>query len=198
MKIGCDVDGCLADFSSAYVERLIKTTGKDLFTPENNAQNPSCWNWDIAAGYTKAESSAAWATILTDATFWARLEPLDRRAIRRLYQQHLYGYDDVYFITNRMGVSPKQQTEDFLAANGYLAATVLVAADKGPIINSLGLEAYIDDRPDTIEKLVGECPGTKIFIKDASYNREVRVGHRVHSVSEMLDILYGGQHGAGD
>jgi len=50
-KLGIDVDGVLADFVTAYKNLYIATTGRDTFN------GTPCWDFDLAAGYTKEERS---------------------------------------------------------------------------------------------------------------------------------------------
>lgn len=108
--------------------------------------------------------------------------------VKRLEQLSRAGHD-VYYITNRMGQQAKYQTELWLYNAGMNYPTVLMAANKLPIIESLGLDFYIDDKPETVYELA-EVPGLvkSLYMKDAGYNRAFTQlkFNRVSSVKEAL------------
>ena len=188
MRIGIDVDGVLVDFCQSYQSLIVRETGRDLFTPENNAANPSDWNWDAVAGYTPEEIGKIWTLITDSSSFWKDLKPLPgiRDALKRV---NGHGHD-VYYITNRPGKTAKGQTELWLYRHGITVPTVLVAGDKGPIIKALDLEAFIDDRPDTMKKIPKQAPNCRMFVRDMSYNRiELKGVERVATFADFLKEL---------
>lgn len=190
IRIGFDVDGVLALFEPAYGRLIERISGKRLF-PEDwqdmVKQNtfPTVWDWDQAAGYTRADSSAAWKSIKADPNFWSDLDHYpDVLEVARQLRTKPYK-SEVYFITHRMGTCVKLQTENWLLDRGFSNPTVLIAGDKIPLINSLELDVYIDDKPETVEDAVANTK-TRIYLMDRPYNREVTVGERVTSIEAML------------
>lgn len=204
MRLGFDVDGVLADFSTAFIARYIRVTGKNLFHPDD-AEDAPCWNWDIHRGYTDLERSAVWHTIMGDKVgFWRGLHPLpDAKTlwmcVRDLEQRH-----DIYYVTSRVGEHAKRETEDWLRVHiGAVAPTVLISSAKGVCAKALRLDAYLDDNYDNVLGVADESPTTRTFLLTKRYNtpgvspelplettrplpESVR---RVKTLGQMLDYL---------
>lgn len=191
--LGVDLDGVLAQFDDSFTKLLIKTSGRDLFPA--HPYLPPCWNWCEPLGYTKDEESAAWEAVKQSKDFWRNLAayPETENVITRLWALQKHGHD-VYFITNRMGVKPKRQTEDWLAdytPTLYPVQTVLVSAQKGMCAAALELTHYIDDKPSNCHDVVVKSPNTKTYMMDRSWNQGVEISGvpRVKSVNAMLDAI---------
>lgn len=169
MMIGCDIDGVLADFNSAYLKALIDVSGRELEPTYTR------WDWDIECGYTKTESNRAWEEhIIHSDRFWRKLRPLPgaREALMQLNALAKEGHG-VYFITNRsFGIKPRYQTEQWLYEGGMDYPAVILAAEKAPILGALGIQWYIDDRLDTMNDLQIQHFRTKhYYLLDQPYNR---------------------------
>ena len=206
-KIGIDMDGVLANFNFAYAALLEQVSGQRLFHEgyRGDPNWPATWNYARDAGYEDYEHEA-WQRILSPATkFWESLDALPGigqtiHTLDQLSQTH-----DVYFITTRPGPDAKQQTEEWLMEQGMFNPTVLISTgNKLPLIQGLGLDAFIDDKPENVQHLskperqtdgvwltewTPVCKQT--FIVDAPYNRVGICGGvtRVKNVQEALDIL---------
>lgn len=185
MRIAFDIDGCLANFTKSYAKLITEVSGRDLVSEETIA-NPETWYWDRAAGYTKDEEKATWKRIMGDGTFWASLEPFDRKVFDRidLFSQN----HPVYFLTNRDGKRAKQQTEEWLQTYGILHPTVLLSADKVPVLKGLAIDVFVDDKPETLADVAAALPDVKLFKVAYRYNVDAP-GESVASVSEMLNRL---------
>jgi len=172
--VGCDVDGVLADFNTAYRQRLIDVTGRELIPPFVNGHEPGMWYYATDEyGYTKEEDSAVWKSIIADPYFWGDLTnyPDTRRFIADLYMN--VDPEMVYFITTRPGVKVKDQTEEWLRVRGVYNPTVLIAADaeaKGRLAVGLGLTHFIDDRPENCFSVLYHSPETKVYLLTHKYN----------------------------
>lgn len=195
-RCGIDVDGVLALFDKAFTQVLIKTSGKDLFPAHPYA--PPCWNWCEPLGYSKEEESAAWDAVKASKDFWRNLDtyPETESVIDRLWTMQKQGHD-VYFITNRMGINPKRQTEDWLndlTPTLWPSPTVLVSAHKGLSAAALELTHYIDDKPsnctDVVKAMGVKC---RTYLLDRTWNQEGAGTYvpRLKSVHEMLDVVEG-------
>lgn len=170
MQIALDIDGCLADFTSSYAKRLVKVTGENLFpTP----LTIPCWDWDKHYGYSAEQIAATWEAIAKDKLFWFKLEAIpDPEVFIRI--NVLSKDNPVYFITNRMGLNCKQQTEKWLYERGINYPTVIIAGNKRPIIEALKIEFFIDDRLETMNELAG-LRKPHFYLKDTTYNQTGRV-----------------------
>lgn len=180
-------DGCLCNFTDRYARLLSNETGIQF--PKASSEWPPVWYWERDLGVTQEQERTVWERdILARGTnFWLKLKPIEGAGgvIRRLNELTRVG-NGVYFLTNRMGDKAKLQTERWLFERGMDYPTVLLSGDKVPLIKALGIEFFIDDKPDTVQDVHEHCPGVKVFIKDMPYNRMVQVGKRVQSVEDAL------------
>jgi 5'(3')-deoxyribonucleotidase len=193
MKLGIDVDGVLADFNTAFIAYVIKVTGVDFF-PARPFDIP-CWNYPQYYGYSEKQVTAVWDVVKQDGRFWRTLPtyPNSRLSLNRLIDCGLRG-DDVYYITNRMGVTPKCQTERWIRMLGYAYPTVLITGDKAGAARVLELDAYIDDKwenCDAVSKTVYRGIRVRTFLLDRPWNREMapKLVTRVGSIAAMLNQL---------
>jgi uncharacterized HAD superfamily protein len=167
LKIAFDIDGVLANFTEAYAKRLVKVSGK------NRLPKPltlPCWDWDAYYGYTKQEIADTIENVAQDKLFWQKLKPIPESEVFARIQA-LSSDNDVYFITNRFGVSCKQQTEKWLYNQGISYPTVIISSKKLPIITSLGIEFFVDDKLETMNEMPKKA---NFFLIDADYNKANR------------------------
>jgi 5'(3')-deoxyribonucleotidase len=169
LRIGCDMDGVLADFNNAYRQRLIDITGRTLI-PEG-FQPPTWYYATDHYGYTKAEDDATWKSITSDPHFWVDLNAYPKA---KDFLRELNGHKDadLYFITTRPGLNVKRQSEWWL--HPYVThPTVLIAKNaesKGLIAAGLQLTHFIDDRPENCLAVKVHSPSTEVFLLDYPYN----------------------------
>lgn len=192
MKIGFDVDGVLADFNTAFIERVIQVTGRDLF-PARPFDIP-CWAYPRYYGYTPEEESAVWRHVTDDPTFWLNLAPYDDAPDTLWRLRELSCLNDVYFITARPGRLAKQQTEIWLATQSgdfMWNPTVLMSGDKGECARVLGLDVYIDDKWDNAVSVAYAGPLFGSFLLERPWNRNLGDKHirRVKTTREMLSMI---------
>lgn len=191
MKLVFDCDGVLADFNTGFRRLAHDMFGTALEPDPNN------FVWDnYGGGIAPDQVDRAWNRIKQMDDFWFKLLPLfsdeEGRRVRDLTRDN-----DVYFVTSRVGKSPKQQTEWWLrCALGLQHPTVIVSSRKGEICAGIGADYCIDDKAGNAVYVGYHSPRTKSCLLDAPYNRfdhdvlgsKVR---RVKSVSEFLDAVEG-------
>ncbi len=184
MIIGCDVDGVLADFNEAFIARVVKVTGRNLF-PEG--YEPHTWDYPEALGYTKDETTQVWTGIQEDRTFWSSLLGYEgaMENIERLINRQAEG-DDVYFITSRPGILAKRQTEEWLSRRGFPRPTVLISSDKGRVAKALKLNRYIDDRTENAISIPEE---TRSFLLTRPWNIDHELPERVTRIHRFKQFL---------
>ena len=175
MKVGFDIDGVLANFYVAYQEKMIEVTQRDLFRPGDDLDPPT-WDWDTFRGYTKEEHRSTWDAIVGDRNFWFYLSSLPfAGSVGDISTKH----HDVYFITNRVGVAVKRQTEHWLkTVLGVAIPTVLITSDqtgvdKGVIADALKLDAYVDDKAENVNQVVMHSDNTRTYLLNRCYNQPV-------------------------
>lgn len=192
MKIGIDIDGVLADFTKSFNALVRAEFGIELPYPAPT------WQWHREGGVTKQQDNQLWNIIKTT-HFWATLVPLPGaiEVIQRLDQLSHDGHD-VYFITSRPGKLAKFHTEWWLKSYGMNFPTVLVTSDKGPVVQGLGLNIFIDDKPENNAEVIaavaqassGKLPS--VYLLDAPYNQWAQdaYGIRIATVQEVLDLHF--------
>ena len=197
MRIGIDIDGCLADFNSGFRDLIIAETGREI--PEVSDTFPHCWNWPAAVGVTPEENARLWSIVRDgNSYFWSRLSALPGAANTLQYlTARAYAGDEVYFITSRPGQCAKRQTESWLIRNGYNIEppTVLISDRKGFTARGLELDVFIDDKPENCLDVCDESRA-RVFLVDAPWNRRACLAPydvpRVDSVMEAV-LLAGGE-----
>jgi hypothetical protein len=204
LRIGVDIDGCLADFNTSFQKKIVEATGVDLFAGENFQEvDPPTWGYPKHYGYTNQQESQAWEAVKADPMFWANLGcyPFVTDYIAELVGAKLGGHD-IYFITTRPGVAPKLQSEYWLERCGYAGPTVLIAANaesKGLLAKGLGLTHFIDDRPENCFAVKGQSPATQVFLLARRYNiwaqAEARDQHIevISSVNQFIEEIFHAQ-----
>lgn len=176
MRIGCDIDGVIANWNDAFIPRVIQLTGRNLF---GAGYVPTVWEYPTAAGYTREELLKVLDDVEHDAFFWRNLECYHGeqviQALDTLNLRQARGKDDIYFITNRKGVFAKWQTERWLKSHGMSDPTVLLTKNKGLACAALELDAYIDDNLDNVKDVVIQCSILcQPFLCDRPWNQTPR------------------------
>lgn len=198
MRLACDVDGCLADFNTAFLPLLQRVSGRSLGLALTPGQRycPDTWAWPRALGFTAAEISRAWAEVSESDAWWADLRPLPgaetflNTALDRAHQDDTF---EIVFLTARQRQSRfvRQQTEEWLRAwllpGMYDNVTVLVGAQhKGDLCHALGLDAILDDKPSHLTEARRACgPTMRTFLKAATYNAD----HKVEAEATVIHTL---------
>lgn len=179
MVIAIDIDGCLADFNTAYGNAVVKVTGVDLFPKgwQDSPTFPTTWNWDLDAGYTAEQSKMVWEkAILSNNKFWASLDPLPgaEETLANLNRLRRKGHD-IYFLTHRMGKNAKFQTEQWLEECGMPNATVILTGQKVPVLLSINAEFFVDDKLATMNEVYRAYTDLRRYgtlrLIDAPYNQ---------------------------
>lgn len=194
MKFGFDLDGVLAQFNVAFHDLLVARHG-DRFPKGYDPSDPPVWEWPRHFGYTEAEEMKVWEEVWASRTFWQHLNviPGEERTIHQLNALNVHDGHEIHFITNRRGKAVQYQSAWFLSNAGFRHPSVIIARNKYPVIQSLKLDAYTDDKIETVNELAQAFEDdhirTRIYLRHTLHNRENR--HRelivVKSVWEMLE-----------
>lgn len=196
LRLGFDVDGVLALFERGFERMCAAVTGKNLFPwePGSGVTDPPCWDWPQHFGYTNEEVGRVWDAIKADPQFWENLDPGDGADDLWVMMPFIEQRHAVYFVTARVGMNVKQQTENFLRF--HCAAknpTVLISKEKGAVAKALKLDAYIDDNADNVNDVMAKTEGsTAVYLLDRAYNRPpacAPIDMRVRRISQLRDML---------
>lgn len=188
LRVGVDLDGVLADFITAYRQRIIDVTGKDLF-PDHTRWDS--WNFEQDCGYSKADVSKVWRELAEDLSFWRELPeyPWTRSAMEQLGKLWQDSEADIYFITSRPGPTVKNQTEMWLDEFEGVAPTVLISSEKGLCCKALKLDVYIDDKVENCQDVVRDSPDTLCFMLAQPWNRVIPGVARISTISQFFDAI---------
>ena len=192
MRIGMDVDGVLANWDEGFRLKLIEASGRVLCPP---GFQPETWHWPEAVGYTDEEIKEAHFLSCNDTAFWTRLSPMPgaERFLSDIWR--LFGNihvliqngtvpdptglftPEIYFITSRYGPAVKDATHDWISRHGWTPQQTSVLINrhglKGEICKALGINVFIDDRPDNCVDVRRKCPDARVFMLARQHNADV-------------------------
>lgn len=182
MVVQFDIDGVLASFTSGF-QKLADAMGKDPTDPRVIGTTPDDGDQEL------------WAVIRASETFWLTLPALvissEFKRIGALAESEI-----VYFVTNRVGLKVKQQTEQWLSGYGVWHPTVIISASKGEAAKVLGADYAIDDKAGNAVAISYMSRSTRSYLLDRPRNQFDHnvLGNkviRVKTVGAFLDAVEG-------
>jgi 5'(3')-deoxyribonucleotidase len=183
LNIGVDVDGVLADFTSAARKLM-----KQMFNgrPDDKLVQTT-WAFE-SLGINAQEERQFWNRIDTIPNWWLGHEPLPKTdLLSQLCEKHR-----VIFITNRkdgMGMPVEDQTKVWLKRTfGIVYTNVIISDNKGPVAEGLKLNAFIDDRPKNVSEVYPKCPGGTYILR-TTYNQEFCQAPAVLSFNDFAKLI---------
>jgi hypothetical protein len=217
LRIAFDMDGTLADLSTAYAgieDRLFGPERAEHERPAPEAREVEQHGEEDApiAATTRDNLRVAerrsrgrahhrdriWRTIESTPNFWTTLKPLERDAVTRLY--HLTGEHnwEVFFITQRpatAGATVQWQTHQWLVEQGFATPSVIpLSCSRGKCAAALQLDYLVDDTPQNCVDVLSDSSARAILLVDPddpvaeSSARRLGIG-TAHSVHQALDVL---------
>lgn len=183
--ISFDLDGVLANFTRGFTR-----IGHELFgTPVGDGQSQETWFFEDypQLGLDKVacdfKDGPIWGRIKTSPTFWEDLDPFNVSVMHRINR-----IKNKVFITNRLGVNPKEQSVMFLHKWGVYNANVIVAEKKAPVAVELNVVAHVDDYYKNIKELYVDATNVKFLaLHYAPYNKIDHQSPFHHMVTLSVD-----------
>jgi len=175
LRLGIDMDGTIADLSSAYreIERTVlgeRSSSDSDAEIEESEQNQAATGKAAlkAARQETRERTLVWQAIRGTEDFWLSLRPLEPGVVRQLYETSLtYGWE-VFFITQRpstVGQTVQRQTQQWLMREGFETPSVLTLnGGRGRAAAALELDFLLDDLPQNCVDVVSESRCRPILI----------------------------------
>jgi hypothetical protein len=210
LRIGCDMDGVLADMDGALAREAAKLFGA---TPRQKARalaasearasvvaqaaadnTPLQHQLDL----TDRERRQLWRHVRSIENFWETLEETEPGVVAQLARLAAERRWEVIFLTRRpatAGAIAQVQSQRWLDARGFRFPSVyVVTASRGTIAAGLTLDIVIDDTPENCVDVASDSKARTIAV---FRDREVappaifrKMGiHLVRSTTECLDVL---------
>ena len=219
LRIAFDMDGTLADLSSAYAEIEERLFGPDLAEHErpapeareaeqhNNEGDPVAAtgvdNRRVAERRASLRSGPrhrdrVWREIEATPNFWTTLKPLEDGAVKRLYQLTGEHNWEVFFITQRpatAGATVQWQTHRWLVEQGFAMPSVIpLSGGRGKCAGALHLDYLVDDTPRNCVDVLSDSSTRAILLVDPDDPLAESSARRLgigtaHTVHEVLDLL---------
>ena len=194
LRIAFDMDGTLADLSSAYAEIEDRLFGPKLAVHEPPAPEvreveqhveedaPAAATIGDNLGTAERRPSRGkkghrdhrdrvWRAIEDTPNFWTTLQPLESGAVARLYQLTLEHNWEVFFITQRpatAGATVQWQTHTWLVEQGFTTPSVIpLSGGRGKCAAALHLDYLIDDTPQNCVDVLSDSSTRAILLVDA-------------------------------
>jgi 5'(3')-deoxyribonucleotidase len=193
LRIAFDMDGTLADLSSAYAEieeRLFGAADEDAKHPAPEAREAEQHSDEEAAeGEAASEMERrvdarrtiarmasghrdrVWRAIEATPDFWTTLKPLEEGAVKRLYELTNEHNWEVFFITQRpatAGGTVQRQTYKWLVEYGFGTPSVIpLSTGRGKAASALRLDYLVDDTPQNCVDVLSDSSTRAILLVDA-------------------------------
>lgn len=206
-RVGFDMDGVIADFSSAFrdVERglfgaaaPVEAEPPELEAErEENATAPAPGP-EVTALEQRRRLDAIWNVIHQTPDFWTTLRPLGPGAVPRIHEMMLRHGWEVFFITRRpatAGQTVQRQTQQWLHAQGFdLPSVLVISGSRGAAAGAIRLDYHVDDNLQNCLDVAADSPAQPILIDPDHDGVTARSAARLRigiarSIGEALDML---------
>lgn len=156
MNLAIDIDGVLADFNTSFGKLLMKIQ-PELKIDIYSSAYPAVWDYPKHYGFSAETINAAWTEVKNSGLFWRSLFPY-MTAHKDIWELSKARWvHDIYFVTTRPGKTAKAETEEWLRANGFENATVVICYDKPILCEAMKIDLIVDDKPENLWMEYGGC-----------------------------------------
>jgi uncharacterized HAD superfamily protein len=217
LRVGFDLDGTVADMYSALRREAISLFGEEVLQsaappppPPAKADKGDKADKDPKDGSAKPEEDPVvmhelhltsrqqaqlWDHVRRLENFWTTLPELEPGIIARIARAATERRWEVIFLTTRPateGELVQLQSQRWLEAHGFPYPSVYVVhRSRGKIADALGLDAFVDDRPENCLDIAVESKAKVILVWHGSL-KDVPAGAKrlgVRAVTSIKDAL---------
>jgi hypothetical protein len=215
LRIGCDLDGVLADmegelvhpaealFGDAVTRRLQESPRAGSAPTDGDPDAPAAEPQETVPQLatlrlTARQQRRLWRQVETIENFWQGLKELEPGAVGRLASIAAERRWEIIFLTKRpasAGGTSQVQTQRWLESKGFkLPSVFVVQGSRGVIAAALDLDVVIDDRPENCLDVEMDSKARAMLVWREDANQLPVATQRlgisiVKSVNECLDIL---------
>ena len=211
LRIGCDLDGVLADMEAALVREAEKLFGARP-KRESRRQSPDTSSMgdivpsDVADNaplqhelqLSDRERRALWRHVRSIEDFWESLDETEPGIVRKLASLAAARRWEIIFLTRRpttSGDTAQLQSQRWLAEKGFpLPSVYVVTASRGLIAAGLTLDIVVDDTPENCVDVASDSKALTIAVFRSTgvapppILKNMGI-HMVSTTSECLDVL---------
>ena len=208
LRIGCDLDGVLADMELALIRQAEQLFG--VQPPPVAASQPSSMLDLVPEGatdnapiqhelhLTDHQRRVLWQTVRNTTNFWESLEEIEPGCVARLAALATGRCWEIIFLTKRpstTGATAQLQSQRWLEANGFRFPSVyVVTGSRGLIASALALDIVVDDTPENCIDVAADSKARTIAVFRGPEAMPppvlTRMGiHVARSTAECLDVL---------
>jgi hypothetical protein len=211
LRLGCDLDGVLADMESELIRHAKALFGE---TPSSSLSEPVVQQARLstptaatprrnvsglgALRLTDRQQRRLWRQVESVDGFWESLEEIEPGAVARLAALATELRWELIFLTKRpesAGATAQVQSQRWLQAHGFrLPSVYVVQGSRGRVADAFKLDFVIDDRPENCLDVVTEST-TRALLVWREDETLVPAGAKrpgvqvVASMAECLDML---------
>jgi hypothetical protein len=160
LRIGCDLDGTLADLDSAFQREAERLFGAGETEPSVRGRR---------------RLRALWTHVTATENFWTTLAEAEPGAVARLADAAATRGWEIIFLTQRpatAGEPTQRQSQRWLEAHGFERPSVfVVSGSRGRIASALDLDAVLDDRPENCADVVTDSDAASLLVWRQDANR---------------------------
>ena len=212
LRIGCDLDGVLADMEAALVREAEKLFGARPKRDESRRQSLDASSMgDIVPSevadnaplqhelqLSDRERRALWRHVRSIEDFWESLDETEPGIVRKLASLAAARRWEIIFLTRRpttSGDTAQLQSQRWLVEKGFpLPSVYVVTASRGLIAAGLTLDIVVDDTPENCVDVASDSKALTIAIFRSTgvapppILKNMGI-HMVSTTAECLDLL---------
>jgi len=181
LRLGCDLDGTIADMEGALQREAEQLFGSDVrlrpkggqhleappdaeaSTDESPAEPPA-----RGKSLTSRQLRRLWAHVATIENFWTTLTEIEPGSVARLAELRTTQDVEIVFLTQRpatAGETTQLQSQRWLAAHGFdLPSVCVLGGSRGKAVAALHIDVVFDDRPENCLDVIGESRARPILV----------------------------------